>query len=449
MLWLSLCVFTGAHAQYTSLDNNDGLWTDNATWVGGTAPAVNGISDDITIYGTVSREGDIGYDDGLLTVNDTLLIYGNITLENDADLEIGSDGVFIVYGDYTAKNKVEVSTGGTFVVLGDFRIQGSSNQGGFDNSGTVYIPNPVRVPDGGGYTDLDCDDPDDYPDNCAYGNQEDLEEDPIWEIVAAGGYKIKSDGPNEFCLGDSVRLWIAKPADSYQWILNGSDISGATGSEYYAKTGGDYTAQVINGTDTFSLAAITVTVYTPSVIPDSAYSSDSVICSGNPANITISYGGGSLGIGATAMWYDDAGLTSNIGSGNDLSIAAPIVATTYYVRFEGQCDSTAAVSTTVNVGTTPSPAISGNETTCVPGQEIYTVTGDPGSSFSWVVTGGIINGSSVGSTVTVDWAGTGTGNIEVTEVTSVGCLATDNIDVEKLDAPSVGVISSTGTLTRR
>lgn len=450
MLFLTLLFsFNSLLSQYTSLDNYDGLWTGNSTWVGGVAPPVNNIQADINIYGTVTRQGDLVYNSDTLHVYDTLIIYGNITFGNNADLIIETGGIFIVHGDYTSANKVSVSTGGTFVVLGDFYMQGSDNQGSFDNDGTIYIVNPVKVFDEGDYADLACDDPEDYPDNCAYGNQEDLENDPIYELVAAGGYKIKHDKPLDFCEGDSVRLYIKDNADSYEWFLDGTAITGATGYEYYAKLGGDYTAQVIVDEDTFNLAAVTVTVYTLSTIPDSAYSSDSVICSGSPATITLSYAGGTLGIGATAMWYDDAGFNNNIGSGNDLTLSAPSVATTYYVRFEGQCDTTGAVSVTVNTGTTPTPAISGEEEVCVPGQEVYTVSGDAGSSFFWTVSGGVINGSSQGTSITADWSEAGTGSVEVTEITAEGCSASDNLQINKVAAPDTGNLVSSGSLTRR
>ena len=450
LLFLTLLFsFNTLLSQYTSLDNYSGLWTENTTWVGGVAPPVTNIDANINIYGTVIRQGDLDYAKQTLHVYDTLLIYGNLVLGNLVELIVEPGGVFIVFGDYTSQNKVSVSTFGTFVVLGDLNMLGSSNQGSFENEGVIYIANPVNVFHDGNFTDLACDDPDDYPDNCAYGNMEDLMEDPIFELIAGGGYKINYSPPLDFCEGDSVRLHIRNNADSYEWFLDGITIEGATSFEYYAKQGGDYTAQVIVGNDTFNLSAVAVTVYTTSIIPDSAYSSDSVICSGSPATITLSYGGGSLGDGAVAMWYDDAGLTNPIGSGNDLSITAPSVETTYYVRFEGQCDTTSARSVTVSTGTTPSPVMTGASIVCVPSRETYTVAGDPGSSFLWSVTGGTINGPSEGTVLTVDWEGAGTGTVEVTEITTAGCAASDNINVEKAESPGIGNILSSGSLTRR
>ena len=55
--------------------------------------------------------------------------------------------------------------------------------------------------------------------------------------------------------------------------------------------------------------------------------------------------------GGDAEWYDDPLFTNNIGSGNDFTIATPDSTTTYYVRFEGSCDTTLARSVTVNINT--------------------------------------------------------------------------------------------------
>ena len=39
-------------------------------------------------------------------------------------------------------------------------------------------------------------------------------------------------------------------------------------------------------------------------------------CSGAGSDITLTYDGGLLGIGAGAMWYDDQGLTNSVGKGD-------------------------------------------------------------------------------------------------------------------------------------
>jgi gliding motility-associated-like protein len=86
-----------------------------------------------------------------------------------------------------------------------------------------------------------------------------------------------------------------------------------------------------------------------------------MVCPGD-GDIQLMYNGGVMLEGGQAMWYDDAGLTNNIGSGNPLIIPAPIAPTTYFVRFEGDCDTSSSVSTTVNmnIGSSAPTSVSSN-----------------------------------------------------------------------------------------
>jgi hypothetical protein len=254
--------FSSIYSQYTSIDNNSGLWTDNGTWVGGVAPPTIAIVDDVNIYGTVTRQGNISVTLNAIHVYDTLIIYGNLVLDPLTDLIVEAGGVLIIYGDYWGIGP-DIGNSGTIAVLGTFNILDlfpPFTVGEFLNDGNVYIPNPGIIPPFPGYEDLDCPDPNDYPDNCGYGNQDDLENDPIWDIIVAGGYEIVPAGPLNICDGNSITLSIRDDADSYQWYRDGAPIAGATGFEYDVTLPGDYTAQVTVGVTTFDLNTVTVNV---------------------------------------------------------------------------------------------------------------------------------------------------------------------------------------------
>ena len=96
--------------------------------------------------------------------------------------------------------------------------------------------------------------------------------------------------------------------------------------------------------------AVSATVLTglPSIAPTSASVDRNDLCPAD-GNIVLSYTGGTLGDGATAEWYSDATFTTNVGSGNNLTLATPSDTTTYYVSFEGDCNTTAGVNVTVNI----------------------------------------------------------------------------------------------------
>jgi len=449
VLFFTLSLYN-AFGQESTLSGVVGLWTDNTVWTDGTAPGTTGLNVDVSIYGRIQLTGDLGFNNGDLNVYDTLIVIGNLTVGNNSNLTIYSGGVLIVLGDYTQNNQADISTGGTLVVTGNFTMVGSNNQGSFDvTGGSIYILDPTpSIKTGSGYTDLQCTDPSDYPDNCAYGDYTDLQDDPIFDLVVTGSYSITASGPTSFCAGGSVILSTTSSATSYQWYRNAVAISGATSFNYTATQDGSYTVSIVVGGTTFNLNPVVVTVLTGSVAPTSVTSDRNNICAGD-GNIVLSYSGGTMGNGATAQWYSDAALASSVGTGNNLTLTAPQATTTYYVRFEGDCNNTAAVSVTVTVHALPAPLISGDTSICESGQTVNTVSGDAGSTFVWSVTGGSITGSTTGNSVTVDWSGTGTGVLTVEETTVDGCLASGSLNVEKLEMPVTGIILSDIQLTRR
>ena len=65
---------------------------------------------------------------------------------------------------------------------------------------------------------------------------------------------------------------------------------------------------------------------------------------------TLLFNGGTLGTGASWEWYDNASFTNALGSSSTL-MASCTENTTYYVRAEGSCNTTAAVSLTIVVDT--------------------------------------------------------------------------------------------------
>jgi len=115
-----------------------------------------------------------------------------------------------------------------------------------------------------------------------------------------------------------------------------------------------YTAVDVYGNS--SSASFNVTLLEPSVEAAGVTSNRDYnnICLGE--NITLTLNGGSLGAGATWKWYKTTcgGATNYVGTGTSITVA-PTATTTYYVRAEGTCNTTACASLTVIV-TTSAPA---------------------------------------------------------------------------------------------
>jgi gliding motility-associated-like protein len=190
--------------------------------------------------------------------------------------------------------------------------------------------------------------------------------------------------------------------------------------------------------DTSAAVGGTLNVLTLSVAPVSATSDRDSVCSGI-GNVILSYQGGTPGAGAVAVWYDDANLVRSIGTGNNLSIPAPETETIYYVRFEGTCDTSSAVSSTVSIYPKPVPAFDeGDENVCLSGPLYkYSAIGQAGSTFTWSISGGTIV-SDYSDSVIVDWGSVaGTYHIAVTEFTVNGCPS-DSLSLDvTVDGPDV------------
>ena len=155
--------------------------------------------------------------------------------------------------------------------------------------------------------------------------------------------------------------------------------------------------------NTTSCASVTVTVNTPSVAPTAATANPNPICSGPT---TLTQVGGSLGTGATYMWYSGSCGGSLVGTGPAVNVS-PTVTTTYFVMAQGTCNTTACASVTVIISSpsiAPTTATASPSTTCAGAPTILTQSGGilgAGASYSWYSgsCGGTFEGS--GSSLTV------------------------------------------------
>ncbi|WP_369769682.1 T9SS sorting signal type C domain-containing protein [Flavobacterium sp. WC2416] len=112
-----------------------------------------------------------------------------------------------------------------------------------------------------------------------------------------------------------------------------------------------YSIQLTGGCGNVS-AVGSITLSTSSAVP-TTITAPTTICVGSSTSLTVS--GGTLGGGASAKWYSGSCGVTLVGSGNTISVS-PTITTTYYVRYEGSCNSTSCISTTVTVN----PSLSNN-----------------------------------------------------------------------------------------
>lgn len=126
-------------------------WETNANWTDNSAaPTTNignplqnaGGNPQIIIEGYITRNGaltfaNIGNNTREFIVRDTLVVYGNVNFPgNSYNLILESGSVLVVFGDFTAGNKVTVNNGGLMVVDGNFTLSGGQNDY-IDNNGST------------------------------------------------------------------------------------------------------------------------------------------------------------------------------------------------------------------------------------------------------------------------------------------------------------------------
>jgi hypothetical protein len=111
-----------------------------------------------------------------------------------------------------------------------------------------------------------------------------------------------------------------------------------------------YFVRAEGGCVTTACASVTVPVNTLSTDPTSVTASNTSICQGTSATLTVN--GGSLGSASNWFWYNGACGGVLVGSGPSITVN-PLSSTTYYVRAEGPCNATNCVSISVNVYSSP------------------------------------------------------------------------------------------------
>ncbi|CAD5292845.1 conserved hypothetical protein [Imperialibacter sp. EC-SDR9] len=126
------------------------LWSTNANWTDNVAVPVSNIGDtynsggneQIRIEKYITRNGslsfrNIGANTKEIVIKDTLVVYGNLTFAaNSYSLKLLSGAVLIVFGDFSAANKVTLDNGGLLIIDGNMSLTGG-NQEYTDNNGGV------------------------------------------------------------------------------------------------------------------------------------------------------------------------------------------------------------------------------------------------------------------------------------------------------------------------
>lgn len=168
---------------------------------------------------------------------------------------------------------------------------------------------------------------------------------------------------------------------TYQWLLNGNPISGATNQTYLATTSGTYTCQVTDANQcliTSNPATVVVNplpALNPSVSP-------MPVCDNTP--LTLSAGLSAAGV--TIDWFDVNNI--NVGTGPTLPLGLlPAGSYTYYVVATDQstnCTATDSITFAVNPAPTVTVSNSHPSGICAPAIVTVTATANPANvTYLW------------------------------------------------------------------
>ena len=177
--------------------------------------------------------------------------------------------------------------------------------------------------------------------------------------------------PTTFCAGGSVVLTApAGTGNTYQFLLNGTAISGATAATYTATASGAYSVTVTNASGCTATSTATTVTVNPATTATFSYSGASYCVSGtNPtATVTGTAGGtftsttglsidattGAINLGASTpgtytVTYSVAGTCPSSATASVTITAAPVAAFSYATT-AGCAGSTTAVTPTLGTG---------------------------------------------------------------------------------------------------
>ena len=232
--------------------------------------------------------------------------------------------------------------------------------------------------------------------------------------IAASTVSISNGGPTTFCSGDNVILSaVAGTGYTYQWLRNGTIISGATSISYTATLAGNYTCRVsVSGSSVVS-NAIAVTV-NPSPTATIAAAGSLSVCAGDVVMLTAN-----SGAGLTYQWFRN-GIA--VASATALTYNATTTGTYSCAVTLGSCTKFSNLISIV-VNTPPAAAISASGSTNICAGGSVSLTANAGGSFSYQW---MRNNTLISAATSINYSAISAGNYTCV-VTALGCSDTSNV----------------------
>ncbi len=259
------------------------------------------------------------------------------------------------------------------------------------------------------------------------------------------------------CPGDNTTLSVIGgslgAAANWEWYdgaCGGLAVGSGSSISVTPSATTDYYVRAEGLCNTTTCANAGVNIETLSVAPSGATVSANNVCPNTSVDVSVQ--GGTLGDGATWEWYQGSCGGIYVGSGATLSVQ-PSVTTTYYVRAEGNCNTTGCESVTVTVqdlSTAPSSVIASSSSVCPGGSVTLTVNGGTlvtGDTWTWYESGcgaGVSIGS--GASITVNPAAATTYYVRAEGTCGMTNCASTTISMDVVSTAPNGVTASSTAL---
>lgn len=226
------------------------------------------------------------------------------------------------------------------------------------------------------------------------------------------------------CTGGNVTLTATSVANTtYQWMMNGANIPGATAATYNTNVAGEYQLMITNSTYGCSGKTAIVPVNFHAAPTVNATTTSATICNGSSTTLN--------GSGASTYNWMPGSL-----SGSSVSVS-PAANTTYTVTGISIYGCTNTQTVSVSVLARPTVAASSPITQVCNGSTT-TLNANGASSYNWMP--GNQNGPSVTATITANTTYT------VTGTAANGCTNTATVSIAMLPTPSVTATSNSATV---
>ena len=223
-------------------------------------------------------------------------------------------------------------------------------------------------------------------------------------------------GTTALCPGDATTLTVTSPDSglTYQWQLNGSDMSGETNASVTTNQTGNYTVIATNASGCTSSESITVTDGSFTI---SSISGDTDLCTGESTTLSVTTSEPSV----TYQWqFNGTDMTGETNASVTVNQAG-----TYSVTATNASNCTVTENVVVNDRSFTISTIAGDTDLCTGESTTLSITSsEPGLTYQWQFNGTDMAGETNAS-VTVNQAGT----YSVTATNAYGCTATENVVV--------------------